>query len=145
MANVPELGRIEWIDDSCTPAQSKANSPTTSLRNHSSILAFSSLLKSSIHTLCTGTFKLHFARPNILLSFCPTQHTMKLNLATGLICLLASTEVVAASSWWSKASMLSGVQKFAFYKLIPSTVYNRWHESELERWLSDHSMSHLSF
>ncbi|KAJ5135105.1 uncharacterized protein N7515_004383 [Penicillium bovifimosum] len=47
---------------------------------------------------------------------------MKLNLATGLVCLLASTEVVAASSWWSKA------------------VYNKWHETELERWLSDHDI-----
>ncbi|KAJ5793550.1 hypothetical protein N7457_000149 [Penicillium paradoxum] len=51
---------------------------------------------------------------------------MKLNLATGLICLLASTEAVAASSWWSKA------------------VYNKWHETELERWLSDHDIPHPS-
>ncbi|KAJ5891981.1 uncharacterized protein N7473_008209 [Penicillium subrubescens] len=47
---------------------------------------------------------------------------MKLNLATGLVCLLATTEAVAASSWWSKA------------------VYNKWHETELERWLSDHDI-----
>jgi hypothetical protein len=51
---------------------------------------------------------------------------MKLNLATGLICLLASTEAVAASSWWSKA------------------VYNKWHETELERWLSDHNIPYPS-
>ncbi|KAJ5158458.1 Stress-responsive protein Ish1 [Penicillium coprophilum] len=51
---------------------------------------------------------------------------MKLNLATGLICLLASTEAVAASSWWSKA------------------IYNKWHETELERWLSDHNIPHPS-
>ncbi|KAJ5211751.1 uncharacterized protein N7498_003397 [Penicillium cinerascens] len=49
---------------------------------------------------------------------------MKLNLATGLVCLLATTEAVAASSWWSKA------------------VYNKWHETELERWLSDHDIPH---
>ncbi|EPS29773.1 hypothetical protein POX_b03205 [Penicillium oxalicum] len=47
---------------------------------------------------------------------------MKLNLATGLLCLLATTEVVAATSWWNKA------------------VYNKWHETELERWLSDHDI-----
>ncbi|CAG8363404.1 unnamed protein product [Penicillium salamii] len=51
---------------------------------------------------------------------------MKLNLATGLIFFLASTEAVAASSWWSKA------------------VYNKWHETELERWLSDHDIPHPS-
>lgn len=28
---------------------------------------------------------------------------MKFNLATGLVCLLATTEAVGASSWWSKA------------------------------------------
>ncbi|KAJ5516682.1 hypothetical protein N7527_008242 [Penicillium freii] len=51
---------------------------------------------------------------------------MKLNLATGLLCLLASTEVVAASSWWNKA------------------IYNKWHETELERWLSDHNIPYPS-
>ncbi|KAG0155084.1 hypothetical protein PDIDSM_657 [Penicillium digitatum] len=51
---------------------------------------------------------------------------MKLHLATGLICLLASTDVVVASSWWSKA------------------IYNKWHETELERWLSDHNIPHPS-
>ncbi|KAF7712343.1 Uncharacterized protein PECH_006824 [Penicillium ucsense] len=47
---------------------------------------------------------------------------MKFNLATGLLCLLATSEVVAATSWWNKA------------------VYNKWHETELERWLSDHDI-----
>ncbi|KAJ5439919.1 uncharacterized protein N7458_010917 [Penicillium daleae] len=51
---------------------------------------------------------------------------MKFNLATGLVCLLATTEAVAASSWWSKA------------------VYNKWHETELERWLSDHDIPYPS-
>ncbi|OGE53073.1 hypothetical protein PENARI_c008G07399 [Penicillium arizonense] len=51
---------------------------------------------------------------------------MKLNLATGLLFLLASTEAVGATSWWSKA------------------VYNKWHETELERWLSDHDIPHPS-
>lgn len=49
---------------------------------------------------------------------------MKFNLATGLVCLLATTEAVGASNWWSKA------------------VYNKWHETELERWLSDHDIPH---
>ncbi|CAG7946898.1 unnamed protein product [Penicillium nalgiovense] len=86
-------------------------------------------LESSIHTLFTGALILHFLlvlKVLLSFSFCPTQYTMKLNLATGLICLLASTEVVAASSWWSKA------------------IYNRWHESELERWLSDHNIPYPS-
>ncbi|KAJ5584507.1 uncharacterized protein N7459_004307 [Penicillium hispanicum] len=47
---------------------------------------------------------------------------MKFHLATGLVFLLATTEAVGASSWWSKA------------------VYNKWHETELERWLSDHDI-----
>ncbi|KAJ5290412.1 uncharacterized protein N7443_010665 [Penicillium atrosanguineum] len=51
---------------------------------------------------------------------------MKFNFATGLVCLLATTEAVGASSWWSKA------------------VYNKWHETELERWLSDHDIPYPS-
>ncbi|KAJ5760773.1 hypothetical protein N7520_007929 [Penicillium odoratum] len=47
---------------------------------------------------------------------------MKLNLAFGLVFFLATAEAVGASSWWSKA------------------VYNKWHETELERWLSDHDI-----
>lgn len=51
---------------------------------------------------------------------------MKFHLASGLVFLLATTEVVAASSWWSKA------------------IYNKWHETELERWLSDHDIPYPS-
>ncbi|KAJ5888071.1 hypothetical protein N7495_008112 [Penicillium taxi] len=47
---------------------------------------------------------------------------MKLHLALGLLFVLATAEAVGASSWWSKA------------------VYNKWHETELERWLSDHGI-----
>ncbi|KAJ5239806.1 hypothetical protein N7468_004425 [Penicillium chermesinum] len=47
---------------------------------------------------------------------------MKFHLATGLVFFLATTDAVGASSWWSKA------------------VYNKWHETELERWLSDHDI-----
>ncbi|KAI1908163.1 hypothetical protein LOZ61_005727 [Ophidiomyces ophidiicola] len=41
---------------------------------------------------------------------------------TGLILALATAEAVGSSNWFSKA------------------VYNRWHETELERWLSDHDI-----
>ncbi|KAJ5094010.1 hypothetical protein N7456_009871 [Penicillium angulare] len=51
---------------------------------------------------------------------------MKFHLATGLVFFLATAEAVGASSWWSKA------------------VYNKWHETELERWLSDHDIPHPS-
>ncbi|KAL9054345.1 MAG: hypothetical protein Q9162_004220 [Coniocarpon cinnabarinum] len=44
---------------------------------------------------------------------------MKLSL---IFSALLATEVTVASSWFSKA------------------VYNKWHESELERWLSDHEV-----
>ena len=79
-------------------------------------LAFAALFKIfqcsySLHWHIHTSFLLN---TKILQSFCPTQYNMKLNLATGLLCLLASTEVVAASSWWSKASMLSWVQRSHF-------------------------------
>ncbi|OJJ39181.1 hypothetical protein ASPWEDRAFT_49226 [Aspergillus wentii DTO 134E9] len=47
---------------------------------------------------------------------------MRFNLASGLLLVLATTEAVGAVNWFSKA------------------VYNRWHETELERWLSDHDI-----
>lgn len=39
----------------------------------------------------------------ILAQFQTTTATMKFHLASGLVFLLATTEAVAASSWWSKA------------------------------------------
>ncbi|RMJ22180.1 hypothetical protein PHISP_06948 [Aspergillus sp. HF37] len=48
---------------------------------------------------------------------------MKLNLGYCLVFALATSDAVGAANWFSKA------------------VYNRWHETELERWLSDHSMT----
>ncbi|PKY08171.1 putative stress response protein [Aspergillus campestris IBT 28561] len=51
---------------------------------------------------------------------------MKLHLGSYFVLALAATEAVGASSWFSKA------------------VYNRWHETELERWLSDHDIPHPS-
>ncbi|KAL3469829.1 hypothetical protein BJX99DRAFT_240590 [Aspergillus californicus] len=47
---------------------------------------------------------------------------MKLHLATWLVCTLATADAVGASTWFSKA------------------IYNKWHETELERWLSDHDI-----
>ncbi|OJJ51512.1 hypothetical protein ASPZODRAFT_402579 [Penicilliopsis zonata CBS 506.65] len=47
---------------------------------------------------------------------------MKIHWGPCLIFLLGATEAVGASNWFSKS------------------VYNRWHETELERWLSDHDI-----
>jgi len=47
---------------------------------------------------------------------------MKFRWASSLLLLLATSEAVGASNWFSKA------------------VYNKWHETELERWLSDHDI-----
>ncbi|KAK5044861.1 hypothetical protein LTR84_010399 [Exophiala bonariae] len=46
---------------------------------------------------------------------------MKFSISQFLVVALASTQV-AASTWFNKA------------------VYNKWHETELERWLSDHDV-----
>ncbi|OJJ00411.1 hypothetical protein ASPVEDRAFT_39875 [Aspergillus versicolor CBS 583.65] len=51
---------------------------------------------------------------------------MKLHLASWLVCALATADAVGASTWFSKA------------------VYNKWHETELERWLSDHGIPYPS-
>ncbi|KAL4800506.1 hypothetical protein BDV19DRAFT_353149 [Aspergillus venezuelensis] len=47
---------------------------------------------------------------------------MKLHLASWLVCALATADAVGASTWFGKA------------------VYNKWHETELERWLADHDI-----
>ncbi|KAE8349716.1 hypothetical protein BDV28DRAFT_160254 [Aspergillus coremiiformis] len=47
---------------------------------------------------------------------------MKLHFASGLVLVLTTAEAVGAHSWFSRA------------------VYNKWHETELERWLSDHDI-----
>ncbi|KAL4780230.1 hypothetical protein BJX76DRAFT_54171 [Aspergillus varians] len=51
---------------------------------------------------------------------------MKLHLASWLVCTLATADAVGASNWFSKA------------------IYNKWHETELERWLSDHDIPYPS-
>lgn len=47
---------------------------------------------------------------------------MKLSLSSVLLLALATSEIAAASTWFTKAA------------------YNKWHETELERWLSDHDI-----
>merc|ERR1711939_770729 len=50
------------------------------------------------------------------------QSAMKFSFSKFLVVALASTEVAVASTWFGK------------------TAYNKWHETELERWLSDHDV-----
>jgi len=47
---------------------------------------------------------------------------MKFPWTKSLVVVLATTEAVGATNWFSKA------------------VYNHWHQTELERWLSDHDI-----
>ncbi|KAH8695311.1 putative meiotic sister chromatid recombination protein Ish1/Msc1 [Talaromyces proteolyticus] len=47
---------------------------------------------------------------------------MRFNWAASLLVVLAASEAVGASTWFSKS------------------IYNKWHETELERWLSDHDI-----
>jgi len=47
---------------------------------------------------------------------------MRFSLSKALVLALATIEFAAASTWFSKAA------------------YNKWHETELERWLSDHDV-----
>lgn len=65
---------------------------------------------------------------------------MKFSWASSLVIVLAASEAVGASSWFSKAGKYTSTSSKLLIKpkLIP-TVYNKWHETELERWLSDHS------
>jgi hypothetical protein len=64
---------------------------------------------------------------------------MKFSFARVLVLALVSTEFAAASSWFSKAG--------TFVAPLPevnwanhTSAYNKWHETELERWLSDHNI-----
>ena len=64
---------------------------------------------------------------------------MKFSLAKVLVLALASTEFAAASTWFSKAGTLVALlpeMNRAYHNL----AYNKWHETELERWLSDHDI-----
>ncbi|WEW55105.1 hypothetical protein PRK78_000533 [Emydomyces testavorans] len=61
---------------------------------------------------------------------------MKL-FTTGLILALAATEAVGSSNWFSKAGMLLDPH----LSMHTTQHYSAtWHETELERWLSDHDI-----
>ena len=71
---------------------------------------------------------------------------MKLNLASGLVLALATVEAVGAHSWFSKAGIQPSIcfPKTKGYADKRSTVvYDKWHETELERWLTDHGTTCL--
>ncbi|KAK5102578.1 hypothetical protein LTR70_000436 [Exophiala xenobiotica] len=51
---------------------------------------------------------------------------MRISFAKAFIVALATTEVAVASSWFPGSK----------------GAYNKWHETELERWLSDHDIPH---
>lgn len=57
-------------------------------------------------------------------------------LLTGL-----AVQGVVASNWFSKAGMSIGWPDLSRRtSLTSSPAYNKWHETELERWLSDHNV-----
>ena len=64
---------------------------------------------------------------------------MKFSLAKVLVLALATTEFAAASTWFSKAGMLVA-RLLEVTRADRSLAYNKWHETELERWLSDHDV-----
>ena len=67
---------------------------------------------------------------------------MRFSFAKTLLVALAGTEIAIASSWFpgSKAGM-SRYKISTAIKYWPHVIaYNKWHETELERWLSDHNV-----
>lgn len=64
---------------------------------------------------------------------------MKFSLSKVVVLALAATEFAAASSWFSKAGMLVALLPFV-NRADNDLAYNKWHETELERWLSDHDI-----
>ena len=60
-----------------------------------------------------------------------------MKLSKFLLFGLAST--ATASTWFGKAGK-SNIQSCPQSRLIPAVAYNKWHETELERWLSDHDV-----
>lgn len=62
---------------------------------------------------------------------------MKFSISGTLVLLLAGSQAVGASTWFSKAGK-SFLWSLDSKHILTSTVYNKWHETELERWLSDH-------
>lgn len=71
---------------------------------------------------------------------------MKFNWTAGLLVVLATSEAVGASNWFSRSGMEESFQPPDYTAaLTKHVVYNTWHETELERWLSDHGMPQLLF
>lgn len=68
---------------------------------------------------------------------------MKFSFSKLLVVALASTEVAVASTWFGKTGMLTSFSHVIDQADHPS-AYNKWHETELERWLSDHDIPYPS-
>lgn len=77
----------------------------------------------------------------------PQEHsisfTMKFTLARVLVLALAADTAVAAS-WFTSTrtstSLMLLISPIASFANGVKTAYNKWHETELERWLSDHDI-----
>lgn len=65
---------------------------------------------------------------------------MKFSFSTFLVVALASTEAVVASTWFGKTGKASILQASLWSEANAISAYNKWHETELERWLSDHDV-----
>jgi hypothetical protein len=65
---------------------------------------------------------------------------MKFSISKFLVVALASTEFVAASTWFGKAGEIKLRLASSLTQLTSTPAYNKWHETELERWLSDHDV-----
>lgn len=63
---------------------------------------------------------------------------MRFSLSKFLVVALAST--ATASTWFSKAGMTTHLFVPRGPMLTSIPAYNKWHETELERWLSDHDI-----
>ena len=66
---------------------------------------------------------------------------MRFSFTNALLLALAGSEIAVASSWFPGSK--AGMQKYILYRFKranTSIAYNKWHETELERWLSDHEI-----
>lgn len=60
---------------------------------------------------------------------------------TSVLLLALAAESAVASTWFGKAGMSSiNSHRSRDFWLTGHTAYNKWHETELERWLSDHNV-----
>lgn len=63
---------------------------------------------------------------------------MRFSLSKLVVVALAST--ATASTWFTKAGMFTSLSPPLYLMLTSIPAYNKWHETELERWLSDHDI-----